>query len=345
MHIENAHNYGRKGWNEFVLKHYPPVGGFMQSWEWGMFQEKLGRKVERYFVFDEKTPVAAFTLIHQSLPFGFRYGYAARGPVVATSEEDVLVKIFETIKAWAHKHTSHFIFLRLEPPIQDFPTNLDQHDFQTPPYYIQPRHNISVPLTGTEKEILLSFHPSTRSNVGRAERRDVTVNFQTEIGADEYEQFRNMMQDTITRNSGVNTYPHKNYFDALFEIFSKFNIATDTTHGLSLGIFHGYHKGKPAATHFILFFGLTATYLYGASYTEHLNSKVPTYLHWTAMQEAKRRGMQYYDLGGIDAQLWPKLTEFKRQFHGEETTYVGNIDIPIRPFVYWIYNLLRNLKR
>ena len=345
MHIENAHKYGRKEWNEFVRKHYPSVGGFMQSWEWGLFQKRLGRNVERYFVLGGKTPVAAFTLIYHSLPLGFRYGYAARGPVVAASEDGIVVKIFETIKVWAHEHAPHLIFLRLEPPMQDIPKSLDRHDFQIPSYYIQPRYNLSVPLTGPEKDILLSFHPSTRSNVGRAERRGVTVSVQTEVGADEYEQFRNMMRDTIARNSGVNAYPHKEYFDALFGILSESNMAADTTHGLSLGIFRGYHEGKPAATHFVLFFGSTATYLYGASYTEHLNSKAPTYLHWAAMQEAKRRGMRYYDLGGIDAQLWPKLTEFKRQFRGEETTYVGNIDIPIRPFIYRAYNFIRNLKK
>lgn len=345
MNIENAHSYGRKDWNEFVSRHYPPVGGFMQSWEWGSFQERLGRRIERYFVFDEKTPVAAFTLIYHSLPFGLQYGYAARGPVVATFDENALAKILETIRMWAYKHAPHLIFLRLEPPIQNIPTGLNPRYFRVPHYYVQPRYNLSVPLICTEKEILMSFHPSTRSNVGRAEKRGVTVSMRSDIGAYEYERFKEMMTDTIERNSGVNAYPGHNYFDALFGILSRPDTAASDTCELTLGIFYGYHLGEPAATHFVLFFGSTATYLYGASYARHLNSKVPTYLHWAAMQEAKRRGMKYYDLGGIDAHRWPKLTDFKRQFRGEETAYVGNIDILIHPFLYRIYNFLHDLKK
>ena len=111
-----------------------------------------------------------------------------------------------------------------------------------------------------------------------------------------------------------------------------------------MGAFYGYQNGEPAGTHFVLFFGKTATYLYGASFSKHLNSKVTTYLHWVAIQEAKRRGMNYYDLGGIDAKRWPKLTEFKRQFRGTEFAYIGNVDIPIRPSLYRAYDLMRKQK-
>ena len=53
----------------------------------------------------------------------------------------------------------------------------------------------------------------------------------------------------------------------------------------------------------------------------------------------------YYDLGGIDEDKWPSLTTFKRQFKGEEFSYLGNIDILLKPVVYFIYNLVRRLKK
>ena len=112
---------------------------------------------------------------------------------------------------------------------------------------------------------------------------------------------------------------------------------------LSICVFNGYRNGEPAAIHFVVFFGDTATYLYGASYAEHLPSKVETYLHWTAMKEAKRRGLKFYDLGGVDEKRWPSLTVFKRQFRGQEFSYAGNIDIPLRPFLYRLYNILRTI--
>ena len=153
-----------------------------------------------------------------------------------------------------------------------------------------------------------------------------------------------MANDTIQRNNGKNAYPSRSYFQAFVDTVPP-PLKIHEPRDLSLGIFYGYQHNQPAAIHFVLFFGDTATYLHGASYSNALNSKVTTYLHWAAMREAKQRGMRYYDLGGIDEIRWPTLTAFKRQFRGEEFNYVGNIDIPIRPHFYILYNLLRRFKK
>jgi lipid II:glycine glycyltransferase (peptidoglycan interpeptide bridge formation enzyme) len=343
MTIEEASKNDKKTWNDFVSGHYPPIGGFMQSWEWGVFQEKLGRDMARYFVMDSGRPIAAFTLTHHDLPMGMRYGYAARGPVVAASHAGKVSEICAAIRSWAAKEFPDLLFMRLEPPVVEAPADLSKHapSLRIPSYYIQPRYNLAVPVDKTEEEILGSLHPSTRSNINRAQKRGVEVEMLDNIAPGEYEHFKGMMKDTIQRNSGTNAYPSDSYFDALFATMAE----SEGTEGLSLGAFYGRQNGEPAATHFVLFFGDTATYLYGAARTKHLRSKVPTYLHWAAMREAKRRGMKYYDLGGIDEKRWPKLTDFKRQFRGKEFSYVGNIDIPLRPLAYRAYNLLRGFKK
>lgn len=341
MTVESADKHSREKWNEFVCKHYPPVGGFMQSWEWGLFQGKLGRDVERYFVMDDGRPVAAFTLIQHSLPFGFRYGYAARGPVLGDTHQERFAEVCDAIRSWAKKDLRKFIFLRLEPPLAGEPEGLlaRARNLVAPSYYVQPRHNLTIPLDRPEEDILMSFHPSTRSNIRRAEKRGVAVEVRRDVAPNEYRHFTEMMKDTIRRNSGTNAYPSTAYFDALFEMLADPKAAA----GLELVAFYGRKDGEPAATHFVFFFGATATYIYGAAYSKHLNSKVTTYLHWAAMLEAKRRGMKHYDLGGIDAKRWPKLTDFKRQFRGKEFSYVGNIDIPLRTFAYRAYNLMRRV--
>ena len=151
-----------------------------------------------------------------------------------------------------------------------------------------------------------------------------------------------MIKSTTNRNHGKNAYPSEQYLrtflsaNQILDIDAKYDPAV-----FSLGIFCGYHDGAPAGTHIVVFFGDTATYLFGASFTEHLNSKVDTYLHFSAMREAKRLGMHHYDLGGIDENIWPSLTKFKRQFGGVETCYVGNIDVPLKPSLYHAYNFLK----
>ncbi len=345
MTISEATPEGKHAWNQFALKNYPPVGAFMQTWEWGDFQARLGRRVGRYIVTDGGKEIATFTLVQFRLPMGFSYGYVPRGPVIAKNITDpkMITELFTTLRDWAVKKFPHLIFLRMEPPLPSFPETLKASGFRFPEYYVQPRHNLTVSLSGNEEDIVASFHPSTRSNLHRAEKRGVTVVAKNVVAQDDYAMFAAMISDTIKRNHGKNAYPSDAYFRTFLATIPPISAATDPA-TLSLAAFYGYHEKKPASAHFVLFFGKTATYLYGASHTEHLGSKVDTYLHWTAMREAKRRGFEYYDLGGIDSARWPTLTNFKRQFRGAEIHYAGNIDIPIRAAKYKIYSLLKNFK-
>ena len=344
MEIISVPANAKTAYNRFVHQHYPPVGAFMQTWEWGAFQEALGRKVGRYFLERNGETVAAFTLVHHALPLGLSYIYAPRGPVISHAvKEQEYFDIFDSIGRWVREKFPELIFIRLEPPARSFMDGIETDKFSIPPYYIQPRFNLAIPLHMTEEEIMASFHSSTRSNIRRAEKREVQVKI---VPSSEklFDQFLAMTRDTIQRNSGKNAYPTPTYFKALFETIPILG-KTDDHRKLSIGTFCGYKGDEPAAIHFVLFFGDTATYLYGATYSRYLNSKVTTRLHWEAIREAKRRGMKYYDIGGIDEVRWPTLTAFKRQFKGEEFSYVGNIDILIRPRMYGFYNLIRRFQK
>ncbi|MFA5841981.1 MAG: peptidoglycan bridge formation glycyltransferase FemA/FemB family protein [Candidatus Paceibacterota bacterium] len=345
MKIITARKDEKEKWNRFVADNFPPIGAFMQTWEWGEFKQALGRRVNRYFVHEGGKPIAAFMIVHHALPMGLSYGYAPRGPVIIKNAgETKTVEILKIIKKWAEAELSHFIFLRLEPPTGSNIRGLKNHGFHIPAYYIQPRYNTAVPLNKSEEEIRLCFHPSTRSNISRALKRGVVAEVRNEITDADREIFYGMTEDTIRRHKGTDAYPSRDYFSSLFKTIPL----SGKVHGssnLSLGAFYGYQNNEPAAIHFVLFFGDTVTYLYGASYRRYLNSKVMTYLHWEAIKEAKRSGSRYYDLGGIDETRWKTLTDFKRQFRGEEFCYMGNIDIVLKPVLYKIYNLFRIIRK
>ncbi len=344
MEIKPANSKERGEWNAFVRENYPPVGGFMQSWEWGMFQESLGRTARRYFIFDGGRRRSAVFIVRHALPFGLFYDYAPRGPVFARdATDDEAAKIVGAIRLWARENLPGSVFLRLEPPRTALPIG-PSPDYFFPLYYVQPRYNMAIPLAGTEDEIVKRFHPTTRSNLARAMRRGVTVTNGSSVSPADLDSFDSMIRETARRTGGHNAYPERRYFDALVGVFSAADAAR-AAGVVSLGIFRGYHAGALAAIHLVLFFGDTATYLYGASLTKSLSSKVTTYLHWTAAREAKRRGFLFYDLGGIDDARWPSLTTFKRQFRGKEFRYIGNCDIVMRPFSYRLYNLLRRIKK
>jgi lipid II:glycine glycyltransferase (peptidoglycan interpeptide bridge formation enzyme) len=346
MQIAPATDQDKSVWNQFVKDNYPPVGAFMQTWEWGTFKEAWGKGVGRYFLREQGRPVAVFMIIEHSLPGGFSYGYVPRGPVIARDYlvSDRLTNLLAELATWFRQEYAHLLFVRFEPPLNEEDLPADQALFSRPDYYVQPRFNHVVELSATEEELLRRFHPSTRSNISRGQKRGVTVELLNHTDRGHYENFRRVAQDTIARNNGKDIYPDDNYFQSLLKSISALGAETPREE-LTLATFGGYRAGELAAMHFVLFFGDTATYLYGASSTAHLSSKVTTCLHYAAMQEAKRRGLKYYDLGGVDEKLWPSLTSFKRQFRGHELNYLGNLDLPIRPWLYRAYNFAQRLKR
>ena len=348
MEIRNATEQDKIFWNNFVRDNYPPVGAFMQTWEWGDFKIARGKKVGRFILESEGGPLAVFMLVEHRLPGGFSYGYIPRGPVFREEKNapDFIIELLTFIRSWLVKNFSHFIFVRLEPPFSLSQIDWSKYGFARTSYYVQPRYNHLIDLGPDDTDIIDNFHPSARSNIRRGEKRGVRIELQNHRLGDHYHNFQAVAKDTVSRNSGAHIYPSEKYFSALLSSIEPITLQDGSQpDGLAMGVFYGYHGDEVAAIHFVLFFGHTATYLYGASSTEHLSSKVTTCLHYSAMQEAKRRGLHYYDLGGVDDKLWPTLTKFKRQFRGSDIEYVGNLDIVMSPTLYRIYDYLKRLRR
>lgn len=345
LRISVAENKDRGDWNNFVIKNYPPIGGFMASWEWGEFQKKLGRKTERYLITAGDKTVSVFTVVHCWLPLSFSYGYLPRGPVLDRGFFDTPEKInkfFEFLLRWVKDNFPRFIFVRLEPPLEPSASKINRQ-LVYPNYYVQPRRNLAINLNQTTEKIFQKFHSSTRSNVKKAERKGVTAEIKESMVAGDWDHFFKMAQETVLRNSGKNIYPAREYFKTITRIIPS--VSQTKTGEMSWCLFCGYHEGQPAATNLVIFFGDTATYLFGGSYTEKLPYKVTTYLHWYGFNESQKMGYKYYDLGGIDEKLWPSLTTFKKRFGGEEFEYIGNIDITIRPLIYRLYNLVKKIRK
>ncbi len=62
------------------------------------------------------------------------------------------------------------------------------------------------------------------------------------------------------------------------------------------------------------------------------------------MEYARENAFIYYDLGGVDDELWHGLTYFKRQFGGETLEYIGTVDVVLRPSLYALYKKAKELK-
>src|SRR5574340_859991 len=109
--------------NRFVMAN--ETGSFLQSWEWGQWQERLGRKAYRFWVTDNRelitsndnnNIIAAIQFIKMPLPFGKYYLYCPYGPVVKENFQ-FPISNFQFLLQELQKRFPSAIFFRIEPKI------------------------------------------------------------------------------------------------------------------------------------------------------------------------------------------------------------------------------------
>ncbi len=85
--------------------------------------------------------------------------------------------------------------------------------------------------------------------------------------------------------------------------------------------------GVPVGAHVAVVLGNTCQYLLGATSDAGLSRNAGYLLHWTALQEAKRHGLRWYDLGGFDTTLVPGVARFKAGMSGVAYAFPGQYDL------------------
>jgi lipid II:glycine glycyltransferase (peptidoglycan interpeptide bridge formation enzyme) len=326
----------RAKWNAFIAEEFPPVGAFLEAWEWGNFKETLYGNVTRYAIVEDTAWIACFHIETHALPLGFKYGYAPRGPVLKKelwNDESKVNDIFSCIAMYLKQNLSHLIFVRFEPAYKTSFACYDRKPFKKSVSYLQPRFNQLITLN-TPEELQKTFSGDVRHDLRAAERIAVTVTDTDQLTKEEDQAFEKMKSDTRNR-SHKNIFPSDEYFTHLLESFK--DAPADETYRPFLRFFIASRQGVPVAIYLCVMFADTFTYLYGASYSGSISKRAPAYLHWKAMQYAASRGIQYYDLGGVDEASWKGLTYFKKQFGGETLEYVGTINAIMRPTLYAFY--------
>jgi len=291
---------------------------FLQSWQWGEFQEKSGQKIFRLGVEENGELIAVATLIKNSLPFGKSYFYCPVGPVANDKLFDFL---FSEINKIAKREK--VVFLRFEPE-----KIINKSEFKIKRTIdIQPSKTVIINLEKTEEEILKAMHQKTRYNIRLAEKKSVKIN---ELKAGEFDNFWKLMTETVNRD-GFRLH-NKEHYKKLSEVDG-------------IKIFFGEHDGVKICAGIFSFFGDTVTYLHGASSNEHREVMAPYLLHWEMVKYSKNNGFKKYDFYGIDEKKWPGVTRFKTGFTKEEIKYSGTFDLIFDKFFYFIYIAGRRIRR
>lgn len=314
----------RKTWNQHVQKHAPAFGGFLQSWEWGAFQQSLGRHVERIY---EETPSGSVLAqaIRMDLPFGQYYWFIPKGPLGTAEGNDALAVL--------RKQLPDGVFLRVEP----------NEDWGIPQVKeVHPATSLVLNVTKSEEALFAEMKSKTRYNIRLAKRKGVTCRMVSV--AEYFDDFVRIMEQTAVRD-GIRVHPNA-YYRAQLEYLQEGDVQAKLA--------MAFYEERPIAANVIVDFGDQRTYLHGATSNLHRNVMAQYALHWHVIEDAKAQGMKSFDFYGIAPEdagpkhSWYGITRYKKGYGGDVVISAGTFELQTKHIWYLAYRglkVLRNIKR
>jgi len=352
-------------WTTFLNNCSSP--SFLQSWEWGSLQEKLGYKILRLGLYDSVIPAQAslaarragiqsknnLVATTQVIKIKAKRGnmlFVPQGPVVRISnDKSQITNQFQITKQVIEKLQNYLVdiakregysFVRIAPILQYTAENksiFSDLGFRTSPIYMHAERVWELDITKPDEQLLAEMRKTTRYSIRRAEKEGAVIEKSTDKTA--LGEFWEVYKETAKREEFT---PFSKKF-----IQNEFNVFNETNNAL---ILLGKLSAKTEAGALIVFTKSTAFYHQGAS----LHSKIPVayLMQWEAIKEAKRRGCTRYSFWGTlqpgrSPKSWGGLSLFKQGFGGFQTDYVPTQDY-IVSWKYWIsyvYELYLKHKR
>jgi lipid II:glycine glycyltransferase (peptidoglycan interpeptide bridge formation enzyme) len=326
----------RDQWNNFLIDN---KGSFLQSWEWGNFQQNNKKRIWRLKVVDEGKIVALVLIVRETFISKLNHLYIPFGPVYKKGlsdfkKEKALQLILRSVESIAKNQKS--IFLKIEPlePADPLPKKYESEKIIK---RIQPAKTIILNLTPSLDKIFANFHSRSRYNIKLSSRKGLKI-----IKSDP-SQFKNnqllfdefaKLMTAVGKRKDFKPYPSQ-YYRSLFNILNG---------QCFIKLFLAHHKTKIVGGNMVVFFGRRATALHGAVDYKYRVSKVSHFLQWERIKEAKKQRCQEYDFWGIDEKKWPGITYFKKTFGGKVLSHPHGTNIIFRKSWYQGYKLSRYFK-
>lgn len=336
MEFRIAAEQDRARFNDFVARF--ATGDLLQSFEWGDLKSRGGWKPLRVVAEDGGEIVAAASLLGRPIPgIGRCIMYAPRGPVLDTQDRRLVREFCAHLRETAKKHRA--ILLKIDPPIPVEDTtseaNLRAAGFR--PVRTggfggtQPKCVMQLDLDKSPDALMASFKPKWRYNIRLAERKGVSVRLDCEKS--DLKPFYELLLETAKRDGFL--VRGFQYFQDMWDClvppgFMRLALA--------------YYDGQPIAGAIAYRFGDKAWYTYGASSNKHRNVMPNHLVQWTLIRWAQESGCKWYDFRGVSPRRNGELDEhlrglnrFKEGFSPRFVEYIGEYDLVLSPFLYWLW--------
>lgn len=327
-------------WEAFVKKQ--PYTLFVQSWHYGEFFASMGEQFWIFGIFDGDELTGGSLVVSTHAKRG-NFLYLPYGPILPSFNQEILKLFTNFLKDFARR--GKYDFIRVSPFCDDTPENrgvFRQCGYRSAPIHMLAETTWMLDLHAQPlDELFSSMEKNHRNLIRRCEREGVRI----EKGRSDVAlaAFNRLHDITAKRHDFVRF--SADYVEKEFNLFALHDEALIVNAYLS--------DGRLDSSAIVMYYGNMAAYRHGASglYNKH----VPTsYLvQWEAIEEAKRRGIRWYNFWGIapgDAPAshpFKGITHFKKGFGGVQKDLLHCQDIPLtsRYWINWAVESFRRIKR
>lgn len=293
---------------------------------------KKGWDSAQIYVEESGEIIAAMSLVIKKVA-GFSMLYATRGPVCDPRNLSLVKQLVDETRAFAKKNKA--FVLRFDPEVtydEELVKIYQSLGFKVrgkgvdKNALIQPIYNMILNLEGeTEESLLARFSQKTRYNINLANRKGVTVSYDTSL--ESLKTFYELYEIMSRRNRLV------------IRSFDYFKDMLDAFEG-NIRIYLTQHESDYLSGAIAIMYGDKLWYIYGASSNEKRNL-MPNYaMQWEMIKWGLENGIKRYDFGGVfELDKEDGLYKFKEGFCREEgvTELIGEIDKVYKPLIYSLF--------
>jgi lipid II:glycine glycyltransferase (peptidoglycan interpeptide bridge formation enzyme) len=352
LEIEEIKN--KEIWENFLLECKEKT--FLDSWNWGEFNKKMGNKIWRLGIYEIPNPkpqisnlIGAALVIKIEARRG-KFLFLPHGPVIKSQipnpKSQILEFLVKELKKLAKEERASFI--RIAPILERNDENIKifkNLGFRDAPIHIHPELTWELDLSPSENELLMGMRKTTRYLIKQAQKNK-EIEIKEENNFEGIEKFNQIYQLTKERHGFI---PFSlEYLKNEFLAFSKEN---------QVSVLLGKYKEEVVSGGIFIFWQKIGFYHHGASSQKYPKIPVSYLLLWEAIKKAKNLGCQKFNFWGI-APLskfsvqrsefknhpWSGLTLFKIGFGGYKKEYVKTQDLVLSK-KYWINFFIEKLRK
>ena len=286
-------------WESFLLGREEKT--FLNSWNWGEFQKKMGNKIWRLGVYENESLLSVALVVRIKAKRG-TFLFIPHAPVIQARGDPFspnfgengsplkspLKVLLKELKKIAKQENCSFI--RIAPILERQGENIKifkDLGFRDAPIHIHPELTWELDINPPENELLMNMRKTTRYLIRQAQKNKALEIIQSNK-IEALEKFNQLYQETVGHHHF--TPFSMNYLKNEFLSFAPDN---------QISIFFGKYKNEIISSAMIIFWQGIGFYHQGASSLKYPKIPVSYLLQWEAIKEAKKRGCKLYNFWGI----------------------------------------------